>query len=95
MTAKQSQPMPADAVRPPAPKAPPANKIERRFPMQRGPSIPWSMAEIIYAGYTADYGTQQSLERLAQRGGFSWAEVEVIYKSHRARAAMDKLTGDK
>lgn len=50
----------------------------RRFPMQRGPDIDWTTAEKIYAMYSALYGTQQSLERLAQRGGFGWKEVEVI-----------------
>lgn len=66
---------------------------DRRFPMQRGPSIPWALAEIIYAGYSAMYGTQQSLERLAARGGFSWREVEVMYNDtadSRGRHAMDK-----
>lgn len=52
---------------------------DRMFPMQRGPAIPWSMAETIYAAYSALYGTTQSLERLSQRGGFSWREVEVIF----------------
>lgn len=49
------------------------------FPMQRGPAIPWSLAETIYTAYSTLYGTRQSLERLAERGGFSWREVEVIF----------------
>jgi hypothetical protein len=66
---------------------------QRWFPMQHGPSIPWKLAEAIYAGYSAQYGTQQSLERLADRGGFSWGEVEVLYKDrhndYQMRRAMD------
>jgi len=54
----------------------------RRFPMQGGPSIPWSLAKAIYAGYSSKYGEGQSLERLAERGGFGWAEVEIFYKEN-------------
>lgn len=66
----------------------------RRFPMQGGPSIPWALAEIIYAGYSVLYGKSQSLERLAERGGFSWCEVEVIYndKDGRSKEAIDKAS---
>lgn len=55
------------------------------FPMQRGPAIPWATAEIIYAAYSALFGTSQSLERLAERGGFSWPEVEAIFKDLKRR----------
>lgn len=51
---------------------------DKPFPMQRGPAISWDVAEKVYAMYSALYGTQQSLERLAERGGFGWAEVEYI-----------------
>jgi hypothetical protein len=46
--------------------------------MQDGPSIPWSLAERIYAVYADLYGRDQSLERLAERGGFSWVEIPHI-----------------
>ena len=52
----------------------------RPFRMQNGPSIPWALAEVIYAGYSRLYGTSQSLERLNERGGFGWAEVAHIAK---------------
>ena len=52
---------------------------ERMFPMQGGPRIPWWLAEVIYAGYSAVEGTNQSLERMAERGGFGWAEVEFYW----------------
>lgn len=33
--------------------------------------VPWAAAEIAYAAYSKRNGTQQSLDRLAERGGFS------------------------
>lgn len=69
-------------------------KKERPFPMERGPSIPWKLAEAIYAGYAAQYGTSQSLDRLAERGGFGWPEVEIIYKDVRGRKAVDAYVGN-
>ena len=53
---------------------------QRMFPMQKGPPIPWETAKVIYRAYSRLYGTQQSLERLGERGGFGWAEVPVIFK---------------
>lgn len=50
----------------------------RLFPMLDGPAIPWWLAEIVYEGYVALYGDSQSLERLAERGGFGWGEVAMI-----------------
>src|SRR5688572_23577436 len=37
--------------------------------------IPWSVAEIAYRYYSHKYGTDQSLERLAERGGFGRDEL--------------------
>lgn len=37
--------------------------------------VPWSVAALAYEVYSRKYGKQQSLERLAQRGGFSWGEL--------------------
>lgn len=69
----------------------PAEPVVRMFPMQH-PEMPitWAQAEIIYAGYSAMYGKQQSLERMAQRGGFGWGEVGVIYKDPVGQNAIDK-----
>ena len=53
------------------------------FPMQDGPRIPWWLAERIYEFYCKIYGGgSQSLERLAERGGFGWAEVASMWKEH-------------
>jgi len=56
----------------------------KKFPMQDGPDIGWDVAEEIYVRYSELFGTSQSLERLAERGGFGWAEVQKIF-SHRRR----------
>lgn len=37
--------------------------------------IPWWLAEIAYEYYAKKYGTQQSLDRLAERGGFGRDEL--------------------
>jgi hypothetical protein len=52
---------------------------DKLFAMQHGPYIPWPLAEVIYEAYAAQYGTSQSIERMHDRGGFSWREVEVIF----------------
>jgi hypothetical protein len=51
---------------------------DRPFPMLDGPPIPWQLAEIIYTAYRDLFGSSQTLERLAERGGFGWAEVAKI-----------------
>ncbi len=48
--------------------------------MQDGPDICWTTAEKIYKIYSELYGTQQSLKRLAERGGFGWEEVAILVK---------------
>ncbi|RKG97833.1 hypothetical protein D7V97_33845 [Corallococcus sp. CA053C] len=40
-------------------------------------SIPWSLAERAYIDYSRRYGTDQTLERLAERGGFGPTELDV------------------
>lgn len=51
----------------------------KRFPIQQTGSVPWEAAEKAYTAYAARYGTGQSLERLAERGGFGLAEFAVLY----------------
>ncbi len=38
-------------------------------------TIPWWLAEEAYRIYSAKFGTSQSLERLAERGGFDRTEL--------------------
>lgn len=54
---------------------------ERRFPIQgvetytgKPASIPWEMAEEIYKEYSAQF-SGQTLERMAERGGFGVYEA--------------------
>lgn len=62
---------------------------DRMFPMQEGPAIPWKLAEQIYAGYVALNGSgSQTLERIAERGGFGWGEVAFMWGKNRSRDAM-------
>lgn len=58
---------------------------ERRFPLLVNQkdidagiprTIPWSLAERAYIDYSRRYGTNQSLERLAERGGFGPTELD-------------------
>jgi hypothetical protein len=43
-------------------------------------TVPWWIAELAYVEYSRRYGTLQSLERLAERGGFSRAELVAFLK---------------
>lgn len=80
----------------------------KMFPLQAGYSrdarpgplsIPWSVAEKAYGVYAARYGRSQSLERLAERGGFGTNEMDDLYPPWRAevdeivalRVERDKL----
>ncbi len=53
----------------------------RPFPIQRDGSdgeastVPWWLAEIAYVEYAREFGTRQTLERLAERGGFGRQEL--------------------
>ena len=60
------------------------------FPLQTnrhvkpGPvSVPWAVADKAWAGYSARYGRDQSVERLAQRGGFCWGEMDTYFPGWR------------
>ena len=43
--------------------------------MVDGPAIPWGLAEKIYGAYQTVAGRKYSLEDLAARGGWMWADV--------------------
>lgn len=55
--------------------------IDKQFPIQgdygenKPSSIPWWLAEIAYKAYASQYGKSQSIERLAERGGFGRDEL--------------------
>jgi hypothetical protein len=46
-----------------------------RMPRREPGWVPWAVAEAAYEVYARRYGKDQSLEVLAQRGGFSWSEL--------------------
>lgn len=52
------------------------------FPIQGGDAIPWAAAEQAYREYVKHGGAGQSLERLAERGGFGLQEWACLYHGH-------------
>ena len=46
------------------------------FPMLDGPPITWKTAKLIYRMYRSS----QSLEKIAERGGFGWSEVKLMFE---------------
>ena len=63
------------------------SKTERTFQLaSTGRFVPWSVAERIYEAYAKKYGTSQSLERLAERGGFYPEEADALYPQWREEA---------
>ena len=59
-------------------------QMDKWFPIQKDRrcstpgEIPWFIAEAAYKQYAKDYGTKQTLERLAERGGFGWEELLIL-----------------
>lgn len=50
--------------------------------------VPWNVAELAYSVYAGRYGTSQSLERLAQRGGFAPSEMDNFLPDWRKRCDL-------
>ena len=48
-----------------------------------GMTIPWSVAEQAYLGYVAKYGDSQTLQRIAERGGFWIEEMDELHPEWR------------
>jgi hypothetical protein len=53
--------------------------MEKRFPIQRAGTVPWKDAEEAYKTYAKLFGRCQTLERLAERGGFDIGEFCCLY----------------
>ena len=49
--------------------------------------VPWSIAELAYSVYVRHGGGDQSLERLAERGGFGASEMDMFLPDWRERVA--------
>lgn len=60
-----------------------------------GGRIPWKVAEVVYEGYKEKFGTTQSLERLAERGGFGWGEIALFWDAGRRSLAGGQWRADR
>ena len=64
---------------------------EKSFPIQAEYSpkqlpateIPWWLAEVAYEEYVEKFGNDQSLERLAERGGFGRYELLTLLRKEK------------
>lgn len=65
-----------------------APTTDRGFPIQGagGLTIPWPVAEQAYERYAQRHGRSQSLERLAERGGFGVEEMNLYVPDWGLRA---------
>ena len=70
------------------------NVSERIFPIQTQRDaaphplqIPWSIAALAYSKYAAEYGRGQTLERLAERGGFGPGEMDYYLPGWREQVS--------
>ncbi|MBI3654152.1 MAG: hypothetical protein HY231_24230 [Acidobacteria bacterium] len=45
----------------------------------KGSTIPWWLAAKAYEAYRAKYGSSQSLEQIAERGGFGREELLMLF----------------
>lgn len=48
--------------------------------------VPWSVAEKAFSVYSGLYGNEQSLDRLAERGGFHAGEMDMFHPTWREEA---------
>lgn len=60
----------------------PGEARPRLFPIQQSSPVPWAVAERAYDYYAERYGTSQSLEELASRGGFGLQELACLLERH-------------
>lgn len=54
-------------------------RITRHWERPAG-RVPWAVAEAAYQVYARMYGRDQSLQKLAARGGFGWYELTWLLK---------------
>ena len=53
-------------------------------------SIPWWLAEVAYVYYVEECGEGQSLERMAERGGFGRSELIAFLRRDRSFKGIDE-----
>lgn len=56
---------------------------EGRMSYPQESTIPWWLAEAAYKVYSSKYGKDQTLQRLAERGGFGRAELLWLLRGGR------------
>lgn len=61
-----------------------AKAASKTFPIQKFGPIPWKVAQFAYHEYAKKYGHGQSMERLAERGGFGVGEMDMLYPAWRS-----------
>ena len=66
------------------------DKLSRRFPMLDGPDIDWIAAEEIYVLYLFLYGNDQTLEKIAERGGCGWSETSHMAAEYRKKRGKNE-----
>jgi len=52
-------------------------------------AIPWAIADKAWAAYAQRYGTNQSVERIAERHGFGWSEMDTLLPGWREMALKE------
>lgn len=57
----------------------------RKFPIGNYGTIPWDVAQRAYEVYAKKYGTRQTLQRIAERGGFGVDEMDMFLPDWRER----------
>jgi len=62
------------------------------YPVQDAENIPEWLARMVYQGYVAKYGKDQSYERIRERGGFGRAEVVwyLRFTGHESMAGIER-----
>ena len=61
-----------------------------QFPIMKsgGMKIPWSVAEQAYLEYAKRYSDDQSLRRIAERGGFAASEMDILHPEWREHVRL-------
>jgi len=71
-------------------------KEQKTFPISPGAypgiiphptRIPWEIADLAYSVYCSRYGRDQTLERIAERGGFGVGEMDIFLPDWRERCS--------
>ena len=55
-------------------------------------TVPWWLAEVAYESYSKSFGAAQSLERIAERGGFGRAELVSLIRREWERKSQTEKT---